>query len=210
MQQDGLHCPGCGFGFWYALGGLQALRPRGRLTAVSGGALAAACHLCGIDPEEQIPKCSALREGLVHSWNLHGTLRNWLHVALPEDSAERCAGRLVVYTRRYPFLDVRTFDAWRDRDHLVETLVAAASPVVPVCVDGEWLTDCVCVSLPGPHLPVVTRFSVPDEEACRRLIRAGELAAEQESQANNSRVSTCSRALDWSRGAVARLLTLRP
>lgn len=172
-----MHCPGCRFGFWYAFGALLALKPPEdtTLTGVSGGALAAACYLCGLDPERQLEVCQRLRSDLVASWDLQGTVRRWLTDELPEDCVALCGGRLVVYTRRYPCLEVRAFDRWRDKAHLVETLVAAASPVLPLNVDGEWLTDCLWIHTDDPVLPVPHVWGFPDLKEARQMFCKGQL-----------------------------------
>lgn len=179
-RRPGTHCPGCSFGFWYAFAKLRALQPRGPLTGVSGGALAAACYLCGLDPMTQLAACRRLRPYLVATWDLHGTVRRWLTEQLPENCVRLCEGRLTVFTRRYPCMEVRAFDRWSGKAHLVETLVAAASPLVPLRVRGEWLTDSLWVDVPGPQLAVEGLWAVPDARGVRELIRRARADARRE------------------------------
>lgn len=93
--------PGCGFGFWYAWGVLDARDARDDVYAgASGGALAAAVHLCGCDVEAQLALCASLRARMHRQMcrgrvaDFFATVRTWLLTALPEDAHERCRGRL--------------------------------------------------------------------------------------------------------------------
>lgn len=167
-----MHCPGCGFGFWYALGALETIRPSGQLTAVSGGALAAACYLCGLDSDVQLEACDRLRTDMITSWDLNGTIRTWLRSQLPEDCVERVRGRLVVLVRRFPLLSVKRYDSWRSKNHLVDTLVAAASPLWPLQVDGEWVIDCYdAAATPNDDvLPLKSCWYVPTFEQARNMV----------------------------------------
>lgn len=127
-------------------GVLSRTGPNDRYVCISGSSLAAVAHLCGLSVEQQLEVCAGLRTEMLYAF--YPTLRKWLRCVLPEDAAERCNGRLTVLLRRAtPCLSLVPCTHWRDRDDLVDTLVAACSWWPRRLRDGRWYVD-------GGHAPV--------------------------------------------------------
>lgn len=176
-------CPGCVFGMWHNWGAIDAASSNDVFVAISGSTLAAACSLCELDVVEEIRRCAPLRRYI--AFKLHSTLRRWLTQALPVDCHTKCQGRLVVVCRTFPSFRVTTFSQWRDKEHLIETLIAASSPLFPHAVDGVWYTDCIHVPnaerVLGTEKVLVSRTVLlpPTAESALGLYRLGQSAARE-------------------------------
>jgi hypothetical protein len=166
-----LYLPGAGFGFWYNWGVIEGLQTPAHLEVVSGSALAAVCYLCRLDVERQIQMCSPLRRSILV--RLNGTLRDWLQRALPSRCAQICNGRVTILVRRFPSRKVHRFTHWRDKDHLIDALVASCSPIVPVSVDGVYYVDCLTYVSEHPTIPSRISYRVPTEDQARANFHKG-------------------------------------
>ena len=141
-------CPGCVFGFWYNWGIMQRYdKNETYFMTISGSSLAAVCVLCNLKLERQLIVCNSLRP-LVFRFQFHQLLRKWLEEELPENCHEICKGYLCILVRKFPSLQIQYFTNWRDKKHLIDTLIAACSPFYPYHIDGCMYIDCVDCKCP--------------------------------------------------------------
>jgi hypothetical protein len=171
MQYDALLCPGCGFGFWHNWGVLDALQFDGKFIAFSGSALAAVCHLCKLNVDEQIRICNSMRGTILT--DLQQTLRRWLSQSLPRDCTSRCNGRIEILARDFATLRLHSWTEWNDKDHLIDTLVASCSPIFPVVVGLRSYIDCYVYPSLRTRIPSKSVFRVPTADGARALYDEG-------------------------------------
>lgn len=136
-------CPGCGFGMWHNWGVLSLNSKQNTYIAISGSTLSVVCFLCNLNVQTEIKRCMPLRRRIF--WNFRGTLRKWLIEALPDNSHIICEGKLIIVCRMFPSYKLITFTHWKDKHHLIETLIAACCPFFPHSIDGIQYTDCISV-----------------------------------------------------------------
>ena len=173
---DKVYCPGCVFGFWYNWGVMQNYDiTRTYFMAVSGSALAAVSRLCELDLEKQLLACDALRPRLV-SLNLHAILLTWLHNELPEDCHQKCNGKLCILVRKLSNLRVVEVTTWKNKQHLIDTLIAACSPFIPYAIDNVYFIDCVRTKCPDEYVTLPQssfRWLPPTKDVARELFYQG-------------------------------------
>ena len=153
MDRRPIVLTGCGFGFWWAWGYLHSKQTR-TITAVSGSALAAACHLCDLHVTRQIEVCDKLRPSCGGIFAMAKIVRRWLETQLPFDAHRRCSGRLRVLTRTLPRFRIVEHTQWQCRADLIDVLVAASCPLRWTLVNDAWHTDCMLCTRVSGHWTV--------------------------------------------------------
>ena len=161
-----VHCPGCAFGFWRSWGEMARTRPT-NVDCVSGSALAGVVYLCNLNVEEQLDLCAMLRPR-TRFWTFYATIRLWLDIALPADCAQLCNGRLRIFLRKLPCFEVVVVDEWRDKKHLVDTLIACIS-WFPVGLHEGLCMDAITVRTHLPVLPTKTVWYLPTRTEAKSL-----------------------------------------
>lgn len=183
---DTLIAPGCGFGFWHMWGVLNA---RGvgiheRVWCISGSTLAVVAHLCGLQVEEQLVRCTELRRH-TNLLTVFRVVRRWLESELPGDCHLRCNGKMTVLLRRItPCFPVHRVSHWSSKEDLVDCLLAACSPLaffrgVP-CMDCIRYTPspsaCRAILLPSKgvfYLPTKPRaqilYNIGTRDGCKLM-----------------------------------------
>lgn len=176
---DKVYCPGCIFGFWYNWGVMQRFDLRRTyFMAVSGSALAAVCCLCELDVEKQLDACNALRS-MMYRLKLHLVLLTWLESELPNDCHTKCEGKLCILTRKLSSCQVTQFTTWRNKRHLIDTLIAACSPIIPHAIDGDLFVDCMWTMCPADFSMLPKSSCIlfpPSKEGARKLYLEGLVA----------------------------------
>lgn len=177
MNETILLAPGCGFGFWHMWGLLEArgVAPHEHVWCISGSALAMVVHLCELQVEEQLVRCTRLRRH-TNLRNVFRVVRRWLEAELPDDCHVRCNGKVSVLLRRItPCFPVHRVSHWSSKRDLVDCLLAACSPWA--LFRGVRCMDCVHHT-PSPTyqaivLPRKLVCYLPTESAARTLYETG-------------------------------------
>ena len=167
--------PGCAFGFWHMWGVLKArgIRSSENVCCISGSSLAMVVYLCGLDIEQQLEKCSRLRETM-NVCNLFSVVRRWLECELPDDCHTRCNGNMTILLRHIVRWSVHSFSFWYSKADLINCLIAACV-VVPSRFRNSWFMDCIDHKPAGDYtrLPRRLVFYIPSKEKAHKLYLDG-------------------------------------
>jgi hypothetical protein len=133
------------------------------MAGISGGALAAIFAACDVDPEDVMTVAHDLAlqhrvwerpaGEMVGEWG--ALVEAWLHRLLPEDAAQRCAGKVEVIVTQLPAFKQVAITDFKDKADLIN--VALTSAHVPIMLDGRLSRNCrgvACVDgeQPAQHL----------------------------------------------------------
>lgn len=152
-----IHCPGCMFGFWHNWGVLAGFKQSYVYETISGSSLAATFHICGLNVDTELEFADKLRNKI---FLLHSTLRYWLQERLPENCHKKCNGRLIILVRTFPQFKVIELKHWTSKEHLIESLIASASPFFPVRMNGQLYVDCMRIRSKYETINSKTRYYV--------------------------------------------------
>ncbi|EFN59130.1 hypothetical protein CHLNCDRAFT_137944 [Chlorella variabilis] len=146
-KQPILSFAGGGIFFWWELGCLRYLHRNFDLTKVqlvgaSAGGLIATLAACGVDEDKAVRVANRLAQeygvferpgGLAGIWG--SLIRAWLEELLPEDAAERCAGRVRLVVTEVPSLKLRYLQDFESKQDLIDANMASA--FIPFFLDGK-------------------------------------------------------------------------
>ena len=173
MAMSTILSPGCGFGFWYMWGVLRARKPTGCIWCKSGSALAMVVYLCDLDVETELQRCSDLRSSLTFC-NVFRVVRTWLECALPDDCHTRCTGKMTILLRNVRRVyAVEYVSHWRNKTDLIDCLIAACTPVLPVVFRNQWFSDCILYYPNVETLPSRLVVTPPTPEEAREMYNDG-------------------------------------
>ena len=107
-------------------------------------------------------------------WTMQSIMYSWLEQCLPSDAHIRCNRKLIILTRRLPKLRMCRHTAWESREHLIQTLIAAASPFRYKALGGQYHTDCIGCRIADSHIvrpPLIV--AIPTRESANWLYQNG-------------------------------------
>ena len=170
MSITSIFCPGSVFGFWFNWGVLVGMKPKCVLTCVSGSTIASVMYVCGLQLDAQLIFLKHVRR-MVFTGNLLSVVECWLREVLPSNVHKLCNKKVAIVLRHVPSFKLVKVSSWRDREHLILSLLAACS-WVPRRVDNYYAMDAFWYRESNS---IPNRFIIypPTEAVARRLYADG-------------------------------------